>query len=100
METLTPRQLEDIYEYFGIDNKDIPYDVIVKGYLVELEHGSIGGKITNITNDDLIMTVKIVLAHLREGVGYYELLSKMEKQLELDPKGLGRKPKFFEKYDK
>ena len=40
------------------------------GLNIELEHGKINPK-TNVTNDDLIMTAKIALAHLNEYPNYY-----------------------------
>ena len=40
------------------------------GILIELEHGKISPK-TNVTNDDLIVTAKIALAHLNEYPNYY-----------------------------
>ncbi len=40
------------------------------GINVELEHGTINPN-TNVTNDDLIMTSKIALAHLNEFPNYY-----------------------------
>lgn len=40
------------------------------GINIELEHGTIQTK-TNVTNDDLIMTAKIALAHLNEFPNYY-----------------------------
>lgn len=40
------------------------------GINIELEHGTISPK-TNVTNDDLIMTAKIALAHLNEHANYY-----------------------------
>ena len=42
-----------------------------------------GGKTdpeTNVTNDDLELTGKIALAHLKEFRDYYTRLSKMEKE--------------------
>lgn len=48
------------------------------GLNVELEHGTIN-PITNITNDDPILTGKITLAHLNEFPDYYTRLVKMEK---------------------
>lgn len=44
---------------------------------VELEHGTVH-KDTNITNDNLIKTGKIVLAHLHEIPDYYKRLRVME----------------------
>lgn len=40
------------------------------GINLELEHGTID-ETTNVTNDDLIMTAKIALAHLNEYPNYY-----------------------------
>ena len=42
----------------------------LRGINIELEHGTINPK-TNVTNDDLIMTAKIDLAHLNEFPNYY-----------------------------
>ena len=42
----------------------------LEGINIELEHGFINPK-TNVTNDNLIMTVKIALAHLTEFPNYY-----------------------------
>ena len=41
-----------------------------RGINIELEHGKINPK-TNITNNNLIMTAKIALAHLNEFPNYY-----------------------------
>ncbi|WP_242850637.1 DUF5661 family protein [Clostridium lundense] len=49
------------------------------GLCVELEHGT-QNPLTNITNDDCIMTGKITLAHLNEYPDYYKRLTKMEKE--------------------
>lgn len=40
------------------------------GINIELEHGTIDST-TNVTNDDLIATAKIALAHLNEFPNYY-----------------------------
>jgi hypothetical protein len=52
----------------------------------ELEHGTrfkkIYGVDINITNDDIDITMKIVLAHLIEDPWYYERLEKMEHEAE------------------
>ncbi len=54
---------------------DINFDKFTKeefldGLNIESEHGSINPN-TNVTNDDLIMTAKIALAHLNEFPNYY-----------------------------
>ena len=43
---------------------------LMEGLNVELEHGSINPN-TNVTNDSLILTAKIALAHLNEFPNYY-----------------------------
>lgn len=50
-------------------NKFTPKEFLI-GINIELEHGKIN-KETNVTNDDLIMTAKIALAHLNEYPNYY-----------------------------
>lgn len=57
---------------------------LLKGINIELEHGKIN-PLTNVTNDDLIMTGKIALAHLMEYPNYYNEeygLPAMERELE------------------
>lgn len=54
------------------------------GMNIELEHGTVSPK-TNVTNDDLIITAKIALAHLNEYPNYYNKeygLRVFEKLLE------------------
>ena len=46
---------------------------------VEMEHG-LYDKRTNVTNNDLLKTGKIALAHILEFPDYYERLKKMEKE--------------------
>lgn len=43
---------------------------LVNGLNVELEHGKVN-PLTNVTNDDLLLTGKIALAHLMEYPNYY-----------------------------
>ncbi|MCI9084430.1 MAG: hypothetical protein HFH46_02280 [Bacilli bacterium] len=42
----------------------------LEGINIELEHGTINPS-TNVTNNDLIVTAKIALAHLNEFPNYY-----------------------------
>lgn len=51
------------------------------GMQVELEHGTIS-PLTNVSDDDLLITGKIALAHLNEIPDYYTRLLKMEKEAE------------------
>lgn len=43
---------------------------LLRGMNIEREHGLISPK-TNVTNDDIITTAKIALAHLNEFPNYY-----------------------------
>lgn len=52
---------------------------VKNGMNVELEHGKVRN-LTNVTNNDMIMTAKIALAHLFEDSEYYVKLKKMEGQ--------------------
>ena len=66
-------ELEDaIYasEVLGIDFDKFMIDEFLDGLNVELEHGKVNSK-TNVTDDDLIKTAKIALAHLNEFPNYY-----------------------------
>ena len=48
---------------------------------IELEHGT-ENNITNVTNDDPLMTGKIALAHLNEFPDYYTRLLELEEEAE------------------
>ena len=50
-------------------DKFTPEDLL-RGMNIEREHGLINPK-TNVTNDDIITTTKIALAHLNEFPNYY-----------------------------
>ena len=51
----------------------------MRGMNVELEHG-LENSVTNVTNDDPLLTGKIALAHLNEFPDYYDRLEKMEQE--------------------
>ena len=59
-----------VAKYLNINfDKFTPYELL-DGINVELEHGKIN-PLTNITNDNLVLTTKIALAHLNEFPNYY-----------------------------
>lgn len=74
---LTIKQALIIGDKLGINWKKIDIKQFIKGYSVELEHGSKHAK-TDVTHNDPILTAKIVLAHLHELKDYYTRLQKME----------------------
>ena len=70
-------------------DKFSPEDLL-RGLNIELEHGLIN-KSTNVTNDDLLLTAKIALAHLKEFPNYYNKdygLKMFEKYLKYKSKEL------------
>lgn len=73
------KEAEFIGNQLGITWDKFNVDQFRRGIKVELEHGSVDQK-TNVTNDDLLITAKIALAHLNEFPDYYDRLEKMEKE--------------------
>lgn len=63
---------------YKINFEVVPFDEWHFGLNVELEHGNKFGAITNVTNDNLQVTAKIVVAHLLEDPRYYHFLKRME----------------------
>jgi hypothetical protein len=53
---------------------------------VELEHG-LRDLLTNVTDDEPIVTGKIALAHLKEFPDYYSRLARMEAEARQDHVG-------------
>jgi len=72
-------EAKEIGDKLGIDWGDFDVDQFKKGMNVELEHGSKDQHV-NVTDDDLLVTGKIALAHLKEFPDYYDRLAKMEKE--------------------
>ncbi len=63
-------ELLRIARYLNIDFSRFPFDDFKRGVQIEFEHGFIN-PLTNVTNDDLLKTAKIALAHLNEFPNYY-----------------------------
>ena len=59
-----------VAKFLNIDFKKFSLDDFITGINIEFEHGLIN-PLTNVTNDDLLMTAKIALAHLNEYSNYY-----------------------------
>ena len=70
-----------IGEALNIDWGKFDVEQFRMGMDVELEHG-LQDASTNVTNDDLLVTGKIALAHLNEFPDYYTRLEKMEEEAE------------------
>jgi len=61
---------------------DIPLEAFRKGLEVELEHGT-RFEDANVTNNHPILTGKIVIAHLKETMDYYERIDVAEMEGDL-----------------
>jgi len=75
----TPEQAKQIGDGIGVDWTKVDPEQFRMGLAVELEHGAQDPQ-TNVTNDDLTVTGKIALAHLKEIPDYYSRLNKMEAE--------------------
>ncbi|MBW2990686.1 hypothetical protein KY348_03210 [Candidatus Woesearchaeota archaeon] len=77
----TEQEAKEIGEHLGVKWDKFDVDQFRRGMDVELEHGT-ENDITNVTNDDALMTGKIALAHLNEFPDYYDRLERMEEEAE------------------
>ncbi|MDX9714216.1 MAG: DUF5661 family protein [Dissulfurispiraceae bacterium] len=77
----TTEQAKEIGEKLDIDWSLFDVEQFRMGMDVELEHGK-ENPITNVTNDDPLLTGKITLAHLNEFPDYYTRLYAMEEEAE------------------
>lgn len=67
---ISDNELLRIARYLNIDFSKFPFEDFKRGVMIEFEHGYVD-EITNVTNDDLLKTAKIALAHLNEYPNYY-----------------------------
>jgi len=74
-------EAKEIGEQLGITWDKFDVEQFRHGMDIELEHGT-ENQVTNVTNDDPLMTGKIALAHLNEFADYYDRLDKMEEEAE------------------
>jgi len=78
--SFTEEEARAVGEQIGINWSTAPFDVdqFRRGMDVELEHG-LDDVVTNVTDDDSLLTGKIALAHLNEFPDYYDRLERMEE---------------------
>ncbi|HZK55758.1 MAG TPA: DUF5661 family protein [Desulfosporosinus sp.] len=77
----TSEQAKEIGEKLGINWSKFDIEQFRMGMDVELEHGT-SDLLTNVTDNDSLVTGKIALAHLTEYADYYTRLEKMEHEAE------------------
>jgi len=66
----TIKEILDVAEELNIDFSKFSLTDFITGINIELEHG-LENPITNVTNDNLLTTAQIALAHLNEYPDYY-----------------------------
>ena len=64
------KDILEIAKILNIDFTKFSLNDFITGINIELEHGLVEPK-TNVTNNDLLLTAKIALAHLNEFPNYY-----------------------------
>ncbi len=74
---VTKEEAAKILAVVNTEKMDIPLDYFIKGLEVELEHG-VRFKDANVTNNHPILTARIVLAHLKETMDYYQRIDVAE----------------------
>lgn len=75
----TAEEARQVGDRLGINWSAVDLEQFRMGLEVELEHG-VRNVVTNVTNDDLVLTGKIALAHLMELPDYYTRLMRMEEE--------------------
>jgi hypothetical protein len=66
----------------SIDWSHVDLEQFHMGLFMELEHGTKDSE-TNMTNDDMVLTGKIALAHLKEFPDYYARLATLEAEADI-----------------
>jgi len=79
---VTPEEARVILQEVNTEGMAIPLEDFVVGLEVELEHGTRFAD-ANVTNNHPILTGKIVLAHLKETMDYYQRLDVAELEGDL-----------------
>jgi hypothetical protein len=77
-----PEEAGMILKEVNTEGMNIPLEDFITGLEVELEHGT-RFKDANVTNNHPILTGKIVLAHLKETLDYYQRLDVAELEGDL-----------------
>ncbi len=80
--TVLPQEAEIILREVNVEGMNIDVGSFCDGLEVELEHGTRFGD-ANVTNNHPILTGKIVLAHLKETLDYYQRIDIAELEGDL-----------------
>lgn len=79
---VTAKEARTILSMVNVEKMAIPLEEFRRGLEVELEHGC-RFRDANVTNNHPLITGKIVLAHLKEMMDYYERLEVAELEGDL-----------------
>ena len=80
--TISEKEAATILKIVNTKSMDIPLEDFRKGLEVELEHGTRFDD-ANITNNHPVLTGKIVIAHLKETMDYYQRIDVAEMEGDL-----------------
>ncbi len=80
--TVSDEEASAILKIVNTKSMEIPLEAFRKGLEVELEHGT-RFEDANVTNNHPILTGKIVIAHLKETMDYYERIDVAEMEGDL-----------------
>ncbi|MBN3036789.1 MAG: hypothetical protein JW861_14485 [Bacteroidales bacterium] len=80
--TVSEEEASTILNIVNTQGMNIPIEAFKKGLEVELEHGT-RFEDANVTNNHPILTGKIVIAHLKETMDYYERINVAEMEGDL-----------------
>jgi Protein of unknown function (DUF5661) len=80
--TVSEEEASTILDIMNIKGMNIPLNTFRQGLEVELEHGT-RFEDANVTNNHPILTGKIVIAHLKETMDYYERIDVAEVEGDL-----------------
>ena len=80
--TVSGEEASTILNIVNTQGMNIPLEAFRKGLEVELEHGT-RFEDANVTNNHPILTGKIVVAHLKETMDYYERIDVAEMEGDL-----------------
>jgi hypothetical protein len=80
--SVSPEEAGVVLKIINVEGMAIPLENFRRGLEVELEHGTMFND-ANVTNNHPILTGKIVLAHLKETMDYYDRLEVAELEGDL-----------------
>lgn len=81
-DAVSTQEASVILEIINTEAMDIPLEDFRKGLEVELEHGT-RFEDANVTNNHPLLTGKIVIAHLKETMDYYQRIDVAEMEGDL-----------------